>query len=136
VDIPVSLTIGTVRTPEFSAVAQWYDIMIQVEVPFPPQRMRCMMGVTLGPLDAKYCSNNDPLLRADWLVWNDERIVTQGSNLNRCACKFEDKYMYRFLGSFPAEAAKKYVVEVRFTKDGTLLNVANPRLIVIQHRNN
>jgi hypothetical protein len=26
------------------------------------------------------------------------------------------------------------VVEVKFTKDGTRLNAANPRLIVIQHK--
>ncbi len=44
--------------------------------------------------------------------------------------------MYKFLGSFAAEADKKYVVEVKFTKDGTSLNVANPHLIVLQHRNN
>jgi hypothetical protein len=29
------------------------------------------------------------------------------------------------------ESGKKYVVEVKFTKDGTPLNVANPHLIVI-----
>ncbi len=48
VDMPVSLGVGTVRTPEFSTVAQWYDILVQVEKPLPLLEMRCMMGVTLG----------------------------------------------------------------------------------------
>jgi len=136
VDMPVSLAVGTVRTPQFSVVAQWYDIMIQVEKPLPFSQMRCMMGVTASPLDLKECSKNDPLLRANWTVWDGDRMVNQGADLDRCACKFEDKYIFRFLGSFAAESGKKYVVEVKFTKDGTPLNVANPHLIVIQHRHN
>jgi hypothetical protein len=134
--MPVSLAVGTVRTPELSVVTQWYDIMIQVEKPLPPQQMRCMMGVTLGPLDSRDCGRNDPLLRADWTVWDGEQIVAKGSNPNTCACKFENKYIYRFLGSFAGHAGRKYVVEVKFTKDATPLDVGNPHLIVIQHGNN
>jgi hypothetical protein len=132
VDMPVSLAIGTVRTPEFAVARHWYWIMVQVERPLPPLQMMCMMGVTEGTLNSKGCSSNDPLLRADWTVWEGEHIVARGSNLNNCACMFEKKYIYRFLGDFGAEAGNKYVVEVKFTKDGTPLNVANPHLIVIK----
>jgi hypothetical protein len=38
----------------------------------------------------------------------------------------------KFLGSFPTLPGKKYVVEVKFAKDGTPLNLADPHLIVIQ----
>jgi acyl-homoserine lactone acylase PvdQ len=95
-----------------------------------------MMGVVGGPIDLKYCSSNDPLLQAEWTVWDGEHIVDHGSIPNRCACKFEDKYIYKFLGSFAGEASKKYVVEVKFTKDGTPLNAVNPHLLVIQHGKN
>lgn len=133
VEMPVSLAVGTVRTPEFPVISQWYSILIQVEKPLPFLQMTCMMGVTLGPLDLENCSSSDPLLRAEWIVWDDEKIVGKGLIPDRCACKFEDKYIYKLLGSFPGKPGKKYVVEVRFTKDGTPLNVANPHLIVIQH---
>lgn len=136
VDMPVSLAMGTVRTPEFPVVSQWYDIMIQVEKPLPFQQMECMMGVTAGPLDSKGCSSNDPLLRADWTVWDGGQMVDHGSSTTSADAKFENKYIFKFLGSFAGEAGKKYVVEVKFTRDGTPLNVANPHLIVIQHRNN
>ena len=134
VDMPMLLAVGTVRMPEFPATAQWYDIMIQVDKPLPFQRMACMMGVTLGPLDRKECRSSDPLLQADWTVWIGENIIDRGSIPNRCACVFTDKHIYKLLGSFPGEAGKKYGVEVTFTKDRSPLNVANPRLFVIQHR--
>jgi hypothetical protein len=134
VNMPLSLAIGTVRTPEFSMGSEWYDILIQVEKPLPLDQMECMLGVTLGPLDESGCSTDDPLLRADWAVWDGGRIVDKGSIPNRCACKFEDKYIYKLLGRFSEEAGKKYVVEVKFTKDGTRLNLAHPHLIVIQHK--
>jgi hypothetical protein len=134
VDIPVSLAVGTVRTPVFSTVPRWYDIIVQVERPLPLRQMRCMMGVISGPLESKDCSSNDPLLQADWTVWDGEHIVDKGTIPDTCACAFENKHIYRLLGSFGGDAAKKYVVEVKFTKDGTPLNVANPHLIVILHK--
>lgn len=45
--------------------------------------------------------------------------------------KYTDKCLFKFLGMFAGEADKKYVFEVKFTKDGTPLNVTNPHLIVI-----
>lgn len=136
VDVPVSLAVGTIRTPVFPVVSQWYDIMVQVEEPLPFQQMTCMMGVGSGMLDPKDCNSDDPLLRANWKVLDGDQVVDKGTIADRCACKFEDKHMYKFLGGFAGEAGKKYVVEVTFTKDGTPLNVANPHLIVIQHSNN
>jgi hypothetical protein len=99
-------------------------------------QMKCMMGVVGGPLDSKNCSTDDPLLQADWTVRDGDQIVDKGTIPTRCACKFEDKYIYKCFGNFSGEAGKKYVVEVKFTKDGTLLNVANPHLIVIQYKLN
>jgi len=39
--LPVSLAVGRVRTPEFPvAKGQWYDIVLQVEVPLAPKSAR------------------------------------------------------------------------------------------------
>ena len=133
--MPVSLAVGTVRTPEFSVGGQLYDIIVQAEKPLPFAQMTCMMGVTMGPLDLKDCSSDDPLLRADWTVWNNGHIVSSGSSTAITAdAAYTKKYIFKLLGSFAGEAGKKYVVEVRFTKDGTPLNVANPHLVIIQHK--
>lgn len=132
--MPVSLAVGTVRAPEFSAVAQRYDIIVEVERPLPFQQMMCMMGAASGLVDPKDCSSNDPLLRADWAVWDGEHVVDKGSIRDNLAAKWENKHIYVLVGSFGGEAGKKYVVEVKFTKDGTPLNIANPHLIVILHK--
>jgi len=132
VDMPVSLAVGTVRSPEFASATHWYWIMVQVEKPLPFQQMECMMGVTAGLLDSKDCSSDDPLLRTDWTVWNEGHLVSSGSSTTSAAAKFTKGNIFKFLGSFPALSGKKYVVEVKFTKDGTPLNVANPHLIVIK----
>jgi hypothetical protein len=136
VDMPVSLAAHAVRTPEFSTVDLWYDIMIQVKEPLPFQQMTCMMGTVEGPLDLDNCSSDDPLLQADWSVLDGEHVVDRGSIPKRCGCKFENRYMYKFLGGFVGQVGKTYVVEVRFTKDGTPLNLADPHLIVIAHKFN
>ena len=55
-----------------------------------------------------------------------EHLVDKGSIPSRCACKFEDKHIYKFLGSFAGEAGKKYVVEAKSMNDGTPLNARDP----------
>jgi hypothetical protein len=133
--MPVSLAEGRVRTPEFPVPkSQWYDIVLQVEEPLPPIRMRCMTGATLGPLDVRDCERNERVLRADWTVWEDGHIVYWGSIPDVDGGAWDAKNIFIQVGSFGLLAGKNYVVQMHFTKDGTALNVANPHLIVIPHK--
>jgi hypothetical protein len=130
----VSLAIGTVRTPEFPVRLEFYDIIIQADRSLPISQMICMMGATANPFELKECSTDDPLLRANWTVWSEGHDVAHGSSTGSGGSSVADDHIWKSLGGFAGEARKKYVVEVKFTKDGTPLNVANPRLIVIQHK--
>ena len=132
--MPVSLALGSIRTPEFTTITGSYDFIIEVEKPLPFMQMTCMMGVTTSPLDLKDCRPQDPLLRADWVVKDGEAIVAKGSIPDLCACAFTDKHIYKLLGRFEAEGGQKYTVEIRFTKDGSVLDVAHPILLIIQHK--
>lgn len=134
-DMPVSLEVGTIRTPEFSPRKPgWHFIMIQIEKPKDRttfQQMTCMLGTTLGGHDLLYhCSDDDPLLRVAWIVRNEDQIVLTGVSTTSNHAAFTNENIFKFLGEFPTETGKKYVLEVTFTKDGTPLNVANPHLIV------
>lgn len=131
VDMPVSLAVGTVRTPEFAPPAHWYWIMLQVEKPLPFRDMQCMTGVEDGTDDFKDCPK-EPLIDADWTVLSDGQVMDHGSSSGFGGAKFTKDYIFKFLGSFSTLPDKKYVVEVKFTKDGTPLNVANPHLIVVK----
>ncbi len=131
VDIPVSLAVGTVRTPEFSPPSSWYWILVEVEKPLPTKQMACMMAVADdSPESWKDCPLGDRLLRADWTVWEDGKVASSGSSTTHADDKYTTDNIFKFLGKFPALSGHKYVLEVKFTKDGTPLNVANPHLIV------
>ena len=134
VDMPVSLAVGEVRTPEVPVVQDLYYIMIQVEKPLPFPQMMCMMAVTQNQLDRNLCTSDDPLLRADWKVLDgSQQIVRMGSSTLDDHATFTNKHIFKVLGKFVVhEAARRYVVEVHFTHDGTALDVANPHLIVIR----
>jgi hypothetical protein len=132
VDIPLSLAVGTVHTPEFSPrKTSWHWIMIQAEKPLPTRQMRCMMAVADdSPESWKDCPLSDRLLRADWTVWEDGQMASSGSSTTHADDAYTTDNIFKFLGKFPALAGHKYVLEVKFTNDGTPLNVANPHLIV------
>ena len=59
-------------------------------------------------------------------------MVRSGSSTTHANDQHTKDYIFKFLGSFPALSGRKYVVEVKFTKDGTPLNVASPHLIIIK----
>jgi hypothetical protein len=92
--------------------------MVQVEKPLPFRQMECMMGATAGPLESVDCTVNDPLLRADWTVWSEGRILSSGSSTTHADAKYTKDYIFKFLGSFPTLPGKKYVLEVKFTRTG------------------
>jgi hypothetical protein len=135
IDMPVSLAAGTVRTAAFPVIFESYDIILQAEKRIPFGDLQCLLGVTNGTLDFRNCSK-EPVIQADWIVWDGEHIVSHGSVSGFGGAQFTNKYIFKFIGSFGGEAGKKYVLEVDFTKDGAPLNVTNPHLIVIRHKYN
>ena len=87
------------------------------------------MGFELSPGYPK--CELEPLIEADWTVWDGDRVFAHGldkgksGNFEAGAC-----YLARTIGAFKGEFKHKYVVEVKFMKDGAPLNVTNPRLVV------
>jgi hypothetical protein len=130
VDMPVSLAVGTVRTPEFPVQHQPYLIIIRAEKRLPIADMNCMMGLTTGPLDSTNC-DKEPLLQVDWTLWDNGQFVQRGKAHRRDGGGWAADSIDKYLGHFVGEKNKKYVLEVKFTKDGSVLDVTNPHLIVM-----
>lgn len=130
VDMPVSLVVGTVRTPEFTVKRQPYLIMIRAEKRLPFDDLNCMLGLHLASPDPN--CNREPLLQADWAVWDEGQVVDHGSVHRRDGRGgWADASIDRYLGHFVGERNKRYVLEVKFTTDGSALNATNPHLIVM-----
>jgi len=129
--MPVSLAMGTtVRTPEFLVKKIEYFIGIRVNRGLSFNQLSCMMGGNRRP---SHCEmfHFDLVLDAEWKVLDGERIVAQGTAIGSNGdMAWSDSFMDRYLGQFVGEANKKYVVEVKFTKDGTSLDEFKPRLVV------
>lgn len=93
----------------------------------------CMMGVKFS-WEHDHCAkfHFERLLDADWTVLDGDRIVARGS-VHGIDDNFgtSKNYLTRVLGTFVGEKDKTYVLELKFTKDGTPLNATNPRLIVM-----
>jgi hypothetical protein len=129
--MPVSLAVGTVRTPEFFVKSADYSILIRVKRGLPLGQLECMMGIR-NMVGSDHCTmfHFDTVLGADWTVWDGESIVAQGRVEGKELGGYSDNTLDRSIGTFAGEANKKYVVDVKFTKDGSVLNDFKPRLIV------
>jgi hypothetical protein len=133
-DTPILLAVGTIRTPEFSVNHEAYTISIQVERKLPPADLSCMMGVKRFPWVQDHCGmlHIETLLEAEWTVWDGDHSVAHGSvsgiDSNFTTTK---ELLSKQIGDFVGEKDKRYILEVKFTKDGTPLNVTNPHLIVM-----
>lgn len=132
VNMPVSLAVGTVQTPEFLVKYTDYKIMVRVKRGLPLGELDCMMGIKMmGNPDHCAMFHFETVLEAEWKVSDGDHIVAQGSvhgKDDRMAVS--DDTLDRYLGTFVGEANKKYILEVKFTRDGTPLNEFKPRLIV------
>ena len=129
VDMPTSLAIGTIRTPEFVTKHKIYSIAIRSEWLLPAVVLRCKMGFGVVP-PSEEC-RAQAVLEADWRVLEGNRVVAQGHS-GGISNQFEagKDFIARYIGDFQGESKHKYIVEVTFTKDGRSLDVTNPRLIV------
>jgi hypothetical protein len=128
-NIPISLAIGTVRTPEFIAKHDLYLMEIEVQWLLPAVELRCKMGFGVVPPTDK--CRAQAVVELEWRVLDGENVVAHGS-AGEISDQFEagKDYLGRYIGQFQGQAKHKYVVELTFTKDGSSLNVTNPRLIV------
>ena len=129
--MPISFAVGTVRSPEFPVKHETYDVTIDVERKFPLGELKCKMAIQPSP-DHCEAAGFETLLDADWRVLDGTRVIAEGSVHGRGrGFAVSNKYFTRYLGDFVGEANRRYVVEMRFAKDGTELNVTNPHLIVM-----
>ncbi len=129
IDMPVSLAVGQVKTPEFKTKNGVYEIMVLVKRRLPPDTINCMLGVVFVQRDPKCIK--EPILRANWTIRSDGQIVKQGStNDQRNGGGWAHDSVSRIIGGFRGEKGRKYILEVNFTANGTALDATDPHLIV------
>jgi hypothetical protein len=129
INMPISLVAGTVRTPEFAVQKKYYNIEIDAKWLLPTDELRCRMGFAASPSD-NHCKW-DSLLETKWRVLDGDRVVAEGFDSGRNThFEADSRSLTRNIGTFRGEANHRYVVELTFMKDASVLNVTQPRLTV------
>ena len=132
IDMPISIAIGTVETAPFAVKKAYYQMWFRAKRVLPSVDLLCMLGTK--PLFQPIHCDLDPLLDLGWVVLDGTRIVAQGSVSGRDNSADSTKDYYDLhIGGFFGESKKKYVVQLKFSKDGGALAQTGPRLIIQQN---
>jgi len=128
-DIPVSLSVGHVRTPDFkTSVDIPYDIDIAFDSGIPLDKLNCLIGMNWQSVQA--CTDQPSVLNVNWTLVRDGQNIASGSSTESGRASYSYHKTARDIGSFHAEKGRKYRLEVDVLQDGTQLGRANPRLQV------
>jgi hypothetical protein len=131
VDVPVSLTVGQMRTSEFKINQNaLYEIAIDAERNIPYQTLNCMLGVE--DIYPERCKGTPSVIRASWVLTSNGAIVAHGSSDESKGGAWSVT-VSRDIGSFRLEKGKRYVLDVDILTDGTILQTTHPRLKVGVH---
>lgn len=136
--VPVSLKPGHVYVADFPVnLTEKYTIGIEAKNRLPPNALRCLLGVAVqGPhvSDLDRC-DHPGLIRARWTLTSGGRIVAKGDSDSdtqgdggRAGATIN-----REVGSFIGESGRRYVLDVDFTTDASILADFDPHLKVEVH---
>ncbi len=132
VDMPISLSKGQIRTPEFKTnLKSLYTIQIEVMKNEPINTLSCLLGIR-GTV-SENCMNTRSVVEASWVLWSQGVVVARGSTTEEKGGIWMNDAIARLIGSFVSEKGSHYTLDVNVLADGSSLAVGNPRLKVEVH---
>ncbi len=131
VDMPVSMSPGHIRTPEFkiNLEAVYLIEIVADQKKIPADSLFCLLGYKI--LDSS-CPNTPSVVAASWILSSDGAVVARGSTKDKDSGggTVMDDGIGREIGSFDSESGRHYVLDVDVLADGSKLATGNPRLQV------
>lgn len=125
--VPVSLAPGKIETTEFELV---HNVPYDVELSFDrgeidSQRLGCLSGADVEP--ETNCLSTPSVVDLSWVISRAGQVVATGSSSpSEGGNQFE-----RLLGGFRPNHDGRYTLSAEIHRDGSVLNVVNPRLQVV-----
>jgi hypothetical protein len=131
VNIPISMAVGHLRTPEFKLnLNAPYTIEIEVQKTIPFDALNCLLGMALTSTELKECRDRPSVVNASWILTSGGKAVARGSSNDYRSGSWMNDSIARELGHFQSESGRRYVLEVDVLADGSALASGNPRLKV------
>jgi len=149
VDMPVSLSVGQVRTQEFKTnLKAEYIIEIEVQKNISFDTLNCLLGINRS--HPEQCSDTPSVVNASWALSTRNDTVARGSTATDSLGIWEtdvvdrqsrqigigiwgNDVVGRQIGAFKTDAGRGYIFDVIFLADGSALNMSKPRLRVEVH---
>lgn len=128
VNLPVSLAAGQTVTADFALnFDALYLIKIQAQKTIPVEALHCLMGVDSDPTR---CGEFQTVIGVDWILSCGGKEMARGTSGEEHSAPSESQAISREIGEFHGKAGQRCNLRVIFTKDGTRLAPAHPRLLV------
>lgn len=128
VKMPVSMSVGHIRTKEFVVnIDARYNIEIEVEKKIPFDTLNCLLG--MAPSIPNVCADQE-IINANWVLSSAGKVIGQGSSLQDRGGGWANDTISREIGSFEGRKGQRYRLDLDLLKDGTALSAGNPRLTV------
>ena len=132
VSVPVSLTIGHIRSPVFKInLRSRYLIQIEAHKKIPYDILNCLMGV--GDEQPQRCKATPSVIDVSWVLSSKGAVVSRGSSENNLGGAWTNDSVARQIGSFISEPGRLYRLDLDVLQDGKSLNPAEPRLRIEVH---
>jgi hypothetical protein len=133
VDIPISMVIGHVHSPDFTInVEEPFTIRIEVEKRIPFDTLNCLLGTAMGQNTTalQECPDRPSVVKASWVLTSNGRTVAKGSSEDYRSGEWRNDAISRGLGYFQSQRGHRYALDVSVLADGSSLAPGNPRLKV------
>jgi hypothetical protein len=136
IDLPVSMSVGHIRTPEFRVnLEALYLIEIGAETKnIPSDTLFCLLGYKVEPRYQAMCANTPSVVKGSWTLRSDGKVIASGSTEDESGNgeggAVTDRGIARVIGTFASEKNRPYVLDVDVLADGSQLAPGNPHLKV------
>lgn len=129
VNMPVSMSVGHVRTKEFRVnIKAPYAIAIEVRKDIPFDTLNCLLGMNTP--SEKDCTGTPSVVNAEWTLISDGRVVQSGSSADSKGGAWANDTIDRDIGEFDGKPGHIYQVDVNILANGKQLAAGNPHLTV------
>jgi hypothetical protein len=133
VDMPITLSPGRVATREFRVnVDALYDIEIEVQKKIPFDTLNCLLGISINA--GSKCQDTPSVVEATWTLFSGDQITARGTSSGSDGAVRGGLSISRGLGDFHGDNGRRYILELKFLKDGSRLAVCDPHLKVFVTR--
>jgi len=128
VTIPINLTVGITKLPEFQVdLSTKYVIELVSDRNLPMQELNCLLGTPFGK--SEECKDKTSPVDISWKLTSEGAFIASGSSREKNGASLGVK-ISRFIGEFNGTPGTSYNLEIQSLKDASILASTNPKIQV------